>query len=105
MSGLGFALVARRSYQEDRAILALEIEEEVMQRKWSYEECKEELAYINSVNPAKPGKNFGNDPACFASYCDMQAKTVERSGFRLIANDMRQARDIALRPELWAKQS
>lgn len=41
---------------------------------------RDELAYIQSVNVRDPGPGYNNSPACFASYCDMQARSAERDG-------------------------
>ena len=36
-------------------------------------ETDKELDYILGINPKAPGKDFNNDRACFARYCNMQA--------------------------------
>ena len=58
------------------------------------ERAQKELDYIKSVNPTSPGSNFDNDRTFFAEYCNMQANHFEH-GFPLIAEEMRQCRDIA----------
>ena len=55
------------------------------QRKWPFEECSRELAYIKSINPSKPSSNFNYDPECFRKYCEHQAETFTRSGFPELA--------------------
>lgn len=64
-------------------------------RKWSYDECKAEFEYIRSVNGRSPGREFNYDPKCFAEYCNMQANTIRHAGFRLIAADVANTRDVA----------
>jgi len=59
------------------------------------ESAREELRYIQQVDPLNPGRHFNDDPKCFARYCNMQANTIEDAGWPLIAHDVRQARDIA----------
>ena len=63
--------------------------------KWDYEQCKNELAFIQSVNPKAPGKQFSCDVETFAHYCNAQANHILFSGFPLIAHDVTQCRDIA----------
>ena len=60
----------------------------------SIEWWRKELDYINSVQPTRPGAPFNRDRAVFARYCEMQARASEVD-FPLIAQDIRQARDIA----------
>ena len=64
-------------------------------KKWTLDECRNELNYIKSVNPKRPGKSFNHDPDCFAEYCNMQANTMLHSGYRLLAHECTQSRDIA----------
>jgi len=61
----------------------------------TYEDWKEEHRFIESVNPRAPGVSFNHDPECFARYCNMQANCADVDGFHLVAEDIRQARDIA----------
>ena len=64
-------------------------------KRWTIEECRNESAYIATINPKFPGRSFNDDPNCFARYCNTQANHVAASGFTLIAHDITQARDIA----------
>lgn len=59
----------------------------MMQRKWPFEECNSELAYIKSINPSSPGANFRNNPSSFQTYCKHQAITFTRSGFPKLATE------------------
>jgi len=52
-----------------------------------------EADFIASVDPKNPGKSFNASPECFARYCNMQANHYQ--DWPLIAENMRQARDIA----------
>ena len=45
-------------------------------RQWA----EEELDYILSVDPLRPGKSFSYNAECFARYCAMQARHVAESG-------------------------
>lgn len=59
----------------------------------SYGAVMDELRYIKSINPIKPGNTFNNDPASFAEYCNMQANAFNE--WHQQAEEMRQCRDIA----------
>lgn len=61
----------------------------------TYEDAKAEAAYIAAVDPRNPGRTFNYLPSVFARYCNMQANTIARAGFPLVAHDILQARDIA----------
>lgn len=55
----------------------------------SYQECKAEYHYIQGINIKAPGSVFNYDIECFQRYCQMQADKIECSGFRLIAQSIR----------------
>jgi len=64
-------------------------------RIWSYDECKAELRYLESVNPTVPGPVYNYQCRVFAEYCNMIANAIRHSGFPLLAKDAAQIRDIA----------
>ena len=55
----------------------------------SFEFWRDELAYIQSVDPRDPGPSYNHSPACFASYCDMQANAAQRDGCHDLALQIR----------------
>ena len=55
-----------------------------------------ELSYINSIDPIRPGAAFNYDRECFGRYCDMQAHAAIQHGHRDISEKMLDRRDIAL---------
>jgi len=56
-----------------------------MRKNQTREWWEEELAYINSVSYAYPGKSFRGSPYVFGDYCWMQAKFAKEDGFEDIA--------------------
>lgn len=61
----------------------------------TYEQAMQELNYVRGVDPRAVGANFNYDPRCFARYCNSMANAIDRAGFHLVAEDVRQARDVA----------
>ncbi len=66
-------------------------------RQWTFPEASGELAFIQNIDPRRPGAVFNNNVLFFVGYCSMQANQARRSGFSLIAMDIERARDLALR--------
>ena len=56
-----------------------------MRNKVSETWARDELHYIHTVDPLRPGKSFSYNADCFATYCAMQARLVAASGHRDIA--------------------
>ena len=54
-----------------------------------------EWAYVASVDPGAPGKDFRHRPDVFAGYCEMQARFAEDDGFGVVARDMRAVERLA----------
>ena len=48
-------------------------------QEWTHEQAREELAYIQSIDPLSPGNTFNCDPECFLRYCTMQLKSILKS--------------------------
>ncbi len=59
-----------------------------MRNKVSETWARDELDYIHTVDPLRPGKSFSYNADCFATYCAMQARLVADSGHRDIAYAM-----------------
>ncbi len=66
-------------------------------RHWTFPEASSELAFIQNIDPRHPGSGFNHNTLFFVKYCGHQANQARRSGFPLIAMDIEQARDLALR--------
>lgn len=64
-------------------------------KKWNYEECENEVAYIKGINPVYPGSNFCFNKSSFITYVEMIQKHIIKSGFPLAAADLRGSIDIA----------
>lgn len=50
------------------------------QRPMTKQEARDETMFILTIDPKYPGMSFSFDPACFASYCKMQANHARASG-------------------------
>ncbi len=48
----------------------------------------EELDYITSQDPKRPGGDFNHDPACFQTYVRMQASFAAEDGFEDLSRQM-----------------
>jgi hypothetical protein len=57
-------------------------------RKWNIDECMEELRYIQSIDSANPGSDYGYDLECFKRYIAMQQGQFIHSGFPMIAAEL-----------------
>lgn len=64
-------------------------------RNWTYDEVLTEWRFILATDASHPGKSFNYDPACFARYCDMQSRQMDRSGFPCHAMDVRRVMESA----------
>jgi hypothetical protein len=54
--------------------------------KQTREQAEAELAHVGTVDPKYPGRCYNHDPACFARYCGMQARSAKASGHDDIAD-------------------
>ena len=66
-----------------------------MLKQLPYEAVKNELDYLQSIDPNAPGKTFNHSSHTFAQYANMQANHFLYSGHRISAMDALQVRDIA----------
>jgi len=53
-----------------------------MRQEETRERWEAERDYILGINPQDPGPSFNDDPACFNSYCAMQANFACQDGHR-----------------------
>jgi hypothetical protein len=70
----------------------------------------DEVKYIKSINPKKPGEDFLHSPSCFARYCDLQLRKAIKHGYVLIADEILEIRDCAIHftgmiRKVWIKEN
>ena len=66
-----------------------------IRNKMTLDAAKQELEYIQSIDPKHPGSTFNHDPKVFAEYCNMHANHILASGHHQIALDITNCRDAA----------
>ncbi len=66
--------------------------------KWSVEEVQKQQAYVESINPYTPGRDFHHKTEIYLQYCEMIAWHFMRSGFPYTAEGI-EAKVKAIRRE------
>ena len=58
-------------------------------RLWTEDECREEIAFILTVNDQRnPGRDFNYTPECFKRYVADQRRWIARCGFVQLAGEI-----------------